>query len=64
MNVGRTDVENWNLYYTAANQLFKNVKPLDSVFQNWAKAPEQWNKPTNPVIQSVRPGYLMGHMNF
>lgn len=26
MDVGRTGVENWKPYYTAANQLFKNVK--------------------------------------
>lgn len=59
MNVGRTDVENWNLYYTAANQLFKNGKPLDSVFQNTlsksSRTMKQTNKPSHPVCETRLP---------
>lgn len=55
MKVGRTDVENWNLYYTAANQLFKNVKPLDSAFQNTLSKSsltmKQANKPGHPACE-------------
>lgn len=59
MDVGRTGVENWKLYYTAANQLFKNVKTtrfwVPKYKSKSSRTMKQANKRSHPACETRLP---------